>query len=91
MKPFKYKDGKTPEGYECADCGAKNVRLYREYQILRCRKCAIKDQKDGPSGIAEHNIGWLVAAVPTEDGETFWGYTSVPNDGGIIYLKRFKT
>lgn len=36
----------------------------------------------------EHNhehktdqIGWLVPAVPTEDGETFWGYTSVPPDG----------
>jgi len=25
-------------------------------------------------------IGWLVPAVPTPDGESFWGYTSVPQD-----------
>ena len=26
-------------------------------------------------------IGNLVPAIPTEDGETFWGYSSVPQDG----------
>jgi len=26
-------------------------------------------------------IGWRVPAVPTEDGGTFWGYTSVPQAG----------
>jgi len=26
-------------------------------------------------------IGWRIPAVPTEDGDTFWGYTSVPQDG----------
>lgn len=26
-------------------------------------------------------IGWRVPAVPTEDGDTFWGYTSVPQAG----------
>lgn len=26
-------------------------------------------------------IGWLVPAVPTEEGDTFWGYTSVPDAG----------
>jgi hypothetical protein len=26
-------------------------------------------------------IGWRVPAVPTEDGSTFWGYTSVPDVG----------
>lgn len=26
-------------------------------------------------------IGWRIPAVPTADGETFWGYTSVPEDG----------
>lgn len=31
-------------------------------------------------------IGWLVPAVPTEDGETFWGYTSVPSDG-VLWWK----
>lgn len=23
-------------------------------------------------------IGWLIPAVPTTEGDTFWGYTSVP-------------
>lgn len=23
-------------------------------------------------------IGWLIPAVPTEEGDTFWGYSSVP-------------
>lgn len=26
-------------------------------------------------------IGWMVPAVPTEDGASFWGYTSVPQPG----------
>jgi hypothetical protein len=42
-----------------------------------------------PSGAVEiksarektDQIGWRVPAVPTEDGDTFWGYTSVPQTG----------
>lgn len=26
-------------------------------------------------------IGWLVPAVPTEEGDAYWGYTSVPTAG----------
>jgi len=26
-------------------------------------------------------IGWRVPAVPTEDGKSYWGYTSVPQPG----------
>lgn len=26
-------------------------------------------------------IGWLVPAIPTEEGDTYWGYTSVPEAG----------
>lgn len=50
-------------------------------QKLLCRKCAILNQGQNPDHPSEHTIGWLVAAVPTEDGETFWGYTSVPQAG----------
>ncbi len=32
-------------------------------------------------------IGWRIPAVPTEDGETFWGYTSVP-EAGVSWWKR---
>ena len=87
ITPFSYSDNKTPEGYECKDCGVSGVRLYREYQTfldhqtLRCRECACKNQESEPFLEAEHSIGWLVAAVPTEDGKTFWGFTSVPQEG----------
>lgn len=93
IKPFLYSDGKTPDGYVCK-CGASNVRLYREYQTflnhqeLSCTTCAIKEYNethhkpwDPESSDRSSEIGWLVAAVPTEDGSTFWGYTSVPQDG----------
>jgi hypothetical protein len=92
MSPFSYLELKTPDGYVCDDCDKSGVRLYREYQTfleyqyLRCRCCALKDQsrtaeEEFESGDSEHSIGWLVAAVPTEDGKTYWGYTSVPEDG----------
>lgn len=62
---------------------------------LMCGSCALKDQKkDGASiddqgyikdseigGIKCDQIGWLVPAVPCEDEDTYWGYTSVPQDG----------
>lgn len=86
-QPFSYADQTTPEGYVCGDCGVKGVRLYRKYQTflnhqeLRCRACALLNQKkDEPDQPSEH-IGWLVGAVPTEEGDTYWGYTSVPQPG----------
>lgn len=89
---FNYSDVGTPAGYVCGGCMAKGVRLYREYntfldyQRLLCRECAMKDQKKTEAEFDrmnpyEHSIGWLVAAVPTEDGSGFWGYTSVPQAG----------
>lgn len=62
---------------------------------LLCVECAGENQKQDVSDIdvdgrhtssiiSNHRtdqIGWFVPAVPTEDGEAFWGYTSVPDDG----------
>ncbi len=95
--PFSYSErGQTPQGYVCAECGAQGVRLYRDYntmvshQTLRCRKCA-RDQYTSTDlkrwesykspNDKEHCIGGVVAAVPTEDGTTYWGYTSVSQAG----------
>lgn len=58
---------------------------------LLCGPCALADQKkpgpiDAEGYVSDDKlgkidqIGWLVPAVPTEDRETFWGYTSVPED-----------
>ena len=87
IKPFSYSIHNTPEGYICSECGATGVRLYRQYQTyasnisLKCRSCAIKENSKEPIIDNEHSIGWLVAAVPTEDGETYWGFSSVPQIG----------
>jgi hypothetical protein len=87
MSALDYSKVEVPDNYRCG-CGAHGVRLYREYQtfldqqVLRCTKCALADQKQAkPDQPSAHSIGWLVAAVPTEENDTFWGYTSVPEPG----------
>lgn len=80
----------------CGAVGCKLWRQYNRIASaieLLCGGCALKDQgKNGPIdadgyvhddevGARCDQIGWLVPAVPTEDGETFWGYTSVPAAG----------
>ena len=85
---FSYEQPTTPDRYVCSDCGKRGVRLYREYQtflehqVLRCRTCALENQNRTHGDMrSEHSIGWLVAAVPCEDGSTFWGYCTVPAAG----------
>ncbi len=68
--------------YRCTRCGAGGVKLWRLYQTLAdetplyCRACAQHDQETVLDG---DQIGWLVPAVPAP-GDTFWGYTSVPDE-----------
>lgn len=70
---------------------------------LLCAPCAAKDQKESIAGIGADGrhpsdigmgpvdpIGWLVPAIPTEDGETYWGYTSVPQ-GGVDWWRGLPT
>ena len=62
------------------------------YTALVCCDCAGKSQGEDVSTIDAggyihgergkcDQIGWRVPAVPTEEGDTFWGYTSVPQAG----------
>lgn len=82
--------------YRCGASGCKLWRDYQTFlnhQELLCVDCACAAQeKDAASvneagrlvdgrGIHCDQIGWLVPAVPTEDGSTLWGYTSVPQAG----------
>lgn len=88
MTPFSY-DGPPPYEYRCQQCGGKRCRLYRDYNTLArytrilCTTCAetagSEPRKVDPN--RPDSIGWMVAAVPTEDGSTFWGFTSVPQPG----------
>jgi hypothetical protein len=81
---------------KCKAEGVKLWRQYQtiaSHIELLCGPCALKDQKrEGP--INEDGkildptvdrlcdqIGWLVPSVPTEENDTFWGYTSVPASG----------
>ncbi len=87
-----YLYGVDLSSYKCADCGASGVKLWRVYQTtvdcvtLRCACCAEDNQRQShdtewksPFAKGEGDqIGWLVPAVPTEDCESYWGYTSVP-------------
>lgn len=85
----------VPAKYDCSKCKATNCKLWREYQVsanrtdLFCASCGLTDQKkegsidaDGyRSGERTDTIGWLVPAVPVDDGSSYWGYSNVPIDG----------
>ncbi len=82
------------DSYRCDGCGLTGHKLWREYQTLACytelvcASCASASQAKSPhsswSGemlfVDGDQIGWRVPAVTTEDGDTFWGYSSVPAD-----------
>jgi hypothetical protein len=81
----------------CKTKGCKLWRQYNTMASvlkLMCGHCALKDQKkEGPiddqgfrisevgGGIKCDQIGWLVPAIPCENEDTYWGYSSVPQDG----------
>lgn len=85
----------TPKNYFCGGCKARGVKLWREYntvldgQSLLCTDCTLKERDESPTSTHKGepwdgestSINWRVAAVPTEDGSTYWGYTSVPSRG----------
>src|SRR5688572_17950138 len=96
----------TPADYKCSKCGATGIKLWRQYQTfadyidLLCAADAMKAEKKkgvvGEDGKRESEygmtdqIGDLVPAVPTQEGDTYWGYTSVPQDG-VDWWKRLPT
>ncbi len=80
----------------CGASNCKLWRRYQTFldnQDLFCVECAGKNQKRDTSDIdavgemfsdlggRSDQIGWLIPAVPTEENDTFWGYTSVPEKG----------
>jgi hypothetical protein len=71
----------------CDKCGATGCKMWRG-------PCAMIDQKktggidaDGKHeddiGFRCDQIGWMVPAVPVAGEDTYWGYTSVPEDGVV--------
>lgn len=80
----------------------RRYQTFLDHQKLFCAECAAKNQDHdlddlddsgaSSSRATKHDsqksdsIGWLVPAVPTENGETYWGYTSVP-DAGVAWWR----
>jgi hypothetical protein len=85
MNGVNYASGTVPPDYRCASCGAHGCKLWRPYQTtmprLLCVVCAEQDQGDRLDTSSSDQIGWYVPAVPMEEGDGFWGYTSVPAAG----------
>lgn len=90
---------------KCGAAGCKLWRQYQTFANhirLLCGVCALADQKEpgpiddegfhvGKGALRKSDaIGWLVPAVPTEDGETYWGYTTVP-DAGVSWWRHLPT
>ena len=80
----------------CSATGIKLWREYQtlaDHTKLLCADCASKDQKKDITSIDEQGfhtdqlgfktdqIGWYIPAVPVEGDDTYWGYTSVPQEG----------
>jgi hypothetical protein len=67
----------------CCDCAEKDQQ----------KKCHMPDSRDPTKKALVYDaelkcerhtsdqIGWFIPAVPTDDWDTFWGYTSVPYAG----------
>lgn len=69
----------------CANCAIKD-QSEPGASSLGKKKKKIKIDTDGTYKDEEFRmkcdqIGWLVPAVPTEEGDTYWGYTSIPQAG----------
>lgn len=75
--------------YKCEVCGAEGVKLWRDYGSFkprqRCAPCLgfeadAKGKRKGLFGETDQFFDW-VPAVPTKEGNAYWGYTSVPDEG----------
>ncbi len=79
----------------------RDYQTFADHTRLLCTKCTIRSQKfnaiddnryglygdlNDPKNIL-YQIKWMVAAVPVEGDDTYWGYTSVPQRG-VIWWER---
>ena len=62
----------------CVDCGGKDQK--KDVADVDEKGRILSDSEYDP-GRRLDQIGWLVPAVPTEEGDTYWGYSSVPKAG----------
>jgi len=79
----------------CGATGVKLWREYQTFADcteLRCARCAAKVSDKDISNMEVDGsrktdlgkidqIGWYVPAIPVEGQNTYWGYSSVPDEG----------
>lgn len=94
----------VPENYACGICKKTGVKLWRKYassdDSLICLSCIEKklnlSLNAGADGMFETKYGRTdqvdmhIPAVPTPDNRSYWGYTSVP-DEGVNWWKLLET
>lgn len=79
-----------------ADGRRENLYRYTRRQRRQVARRGTRGRRGAgsvPKSVAHgrtDTIGWRVPAVPTEEGDTFWGYTSVP-DAGVQWWRRLPT
>ncbi len=64
----------------CLDCSIKDQRKTLVSATPFGRITIKSDSKHEDTSTTDQ-IGWLVPAIPDEEGDGFWGYSSVPNEG----------
>jgi hypothetical protein len=85
----------APAGYVCGLCNAENGKLWRLYNVfldnqeLTCKSCTEALDTSGPDdfdlepALSSGHLCGRICAVPTQDNTSFWGFTSIPEDGVV--------
>lgn len=74
----------------CAACACEEQsNKERTFSITQDEKGHVSvTRTPDPYGIqGGDQIGWRIPAVPTEDGQTYWGYCSI-GSGGVAWWER---
>ena len=76
----------------CAVCGVvrANARKHDEGPLLLPDADGRTYREKDSHKSKGDQLGWLIPAVPNEEGDTFWGYTSVPAEG-VTWWKSLPT
>lgn len=72
----------------CCHCAAKDQG--KDIEGIDADGCYQNKSKHSKVTFHTDQIGWLVPAVPTEEGPAYWGYSSVP-EAGVEWWRRLPT
>ena len=70
----------------CCDCAGKSQD--KDVSAIDSEGCSPFDPKY--PNMRHSSIGWRVPAIPTEEGDTFWGFTSSPGPA-VAWWQRLPT